>query len=147
MKRQVITVLSIAAISFLIGTMFSVMASDGGSPWDRVWTTISELESKVENLEARVEDLESQRFPAPDYDSGWVYSDGSKITLNHNLGTTEVFVYLIGKGDDPEYLINQDAYGLYLKWLSLTPNEISLYGQYYNPYVRVMIWKISEPPA
>jgi len=52
MKRQVTIMISIATVSFLIGTMFNVMAMDsGGNPWDKVWTAISELQARVNALE------------------------------------------------------------------------------------------------
>lgn len=54
-KKQVLAVLSIVVASCLVGTMFDVnFAIKGkdedngdGSPWDRVWTAISELESRA----------------------------------------------------------------------------------------------------
>lgn len=50
-KKQVLVVVSIAITCFLIGSMFNVMASDSsGSPWDKVWTTISELQDRVQTL-------------------------------------------------------------------------------------------------
>ena len=56
-KRHIVEIVSVAVIAFLLGTMLNynllTMAgkeddNDDGSPWDRVWTAISELESKVD---------------------------------------------------------------------------------------------------
>ena len=91
-----------------------------------------------------VENL-SGLLPAPAYDSGWVFSNSTVITLNHGLGTTEVFVYMIGKGND-QWGITNTAIGLYIQWWNLTATEITVYGGIdAAPYVRVMIWKIPEP--
>jgi len=51
-KKQLIMMVSIAVVSFLIGTTFNsmTMASDGGNPWDRVWEVIYELEAQVDEL-------------------------------------------------------------------------------------------------
>jgi hypothetical protein len=81
---------------------------------------------------------------APAYDSGWVPMPAvPEQTFVHGLGTTEVFVYVIGR--DPEVSIHQLLYGDYLRWY-LTDNEITVdrdYGQLWEE-VRIQIWKISE---
>lgn len=61
-KKQVITIVSIAVASFLIGTTFNVvtMATDGGNPWDKVWTAILGLRAKVDSLNTSLADLESR---------------------------------------------------------------------------------------
>ena len=134
----------IAIISFVIGSMFNVMASDGGgNPWDKVWTEISELESKVETLEGQ---LPQQGFlTAPAYDSGWLPVTPEWITLEHGLNTTEVFVYVIQ--NYTEHGINQFRYGEGLTWVRLTYNEVIVIADGWTEptEVRVMIWKISEP--
>jgi hypothetical protein len=52
---------------------------------------------------------------APDYDSGWMRIDtDERLVLTHNLNTTNIFVYLIGKqimGADTPLLIHQLYYG------------------------------------
>jgi len=65
-RKQVITVVSIAVISFLIGTLFNMNLpaigkdddNDDGSPWDKVWTTISELQSKIVSLNTSLTKLQ-----------------------------------------------------------------------------------------
>ena len=168
-KRQVISLVSIAVISFLIGTTFNVvsMASDGGNPWNRVWEAISELQGNVDSLNASdldlqdiVEMLEDQMLPqgfvsAPAYDSGWITIDKDQIlTLTHNLDTTEVLVYIIGKADVSFELfrIHQLRYGDWwngVNWYRLTNTTITVRrgtpADYWD-YIRVMIWKIQEQP-
>jgi len=86
-----LSILSTVAIS----QVFSVV-TDGGNPFDAIWQAIS-------GLEARVETLEGQSPPqgfmtAPAYDSGWVaITADTYLTLTHNLGTKELFVYMVGK--------------------------------------------------
>ena len=50
-KRQAVMIVSIAVVSFLIGTMFNAtVATYGGNPWNRVWEAIYELEAQVDKL-------------------------------------------------------------------------------------------------
>jgi len=112
----------------------------------------------------RVEALENQSTPLgyigpPAYDSGWVsISPGETLTLPHNLGTTEVLVYVIGK-HPTSLAINQFYYGYVfltsgdvrgLSWFTLTDTSIKVLrgpddtGAWEQ--VRVMIWKIQPTP-
>ncbi|UCE29662.1 MAG: hypothetical protein JSV85_02800 [Candidatus Bathyarchaeota archaeon] len=92
-KKQAAMITSIAFICFLIGTS---MASNGGNPFDSLWDAFNGLES-------RIEALENQSLPlgfmgAPAYDSGWqAITADTYLTLTHNLGTKELFVYMLGK--------------------------------------------------
>lgn len=53
-KKQVVTLVSIAVVSFLIGTMFNVtVATDGGNPFNKMWEAISVLQGQVTELEAK----------------------------------------------------------------------------------------------
>jgi len=93
----------------------------------------------------------------PAWDSGWFnISAGSTVIKTHNLSTTEVLVYMIGKKDDASPYIHQMDYGGWVDaignehgayWKDLTTTTISvrrrLNDDHWN-YVRVMIWKI--PP-
>ena len=56
-KKQVVAMVSVALICFLIGTS---MASDGGNPWDKVWTVIFGLQVEVGSLNTSLTDLESR---------------------------------------------------------------------------------------
>ena len=54
-KKQVFVVVSISVVICLVGTMFNVMATDGGgNPWNRVWEAIYGLQSRVEALESEM---------------------------------------------------------------------------------------------
>ncbi len=69
-KTQVLTVVSIALVSFLIGTLFNMNPlaigkdEDDGSPWEQVWTAIAGLQSQIEDvnetLTSKTEELEEQ---------------------------------------------------------------------------------------
>ncbi len=155
-RKQVIAVMSVAVASFLFGTMFSftvAVTGDSGSPWDNVWTVISELESKVETLEDQ--SLPQGFVNAPAYDSGWVLSDGQIVTLNHNLGTVEVCVYFVGSDTDSHDYLSHNGYGDHIAfqgepgglWGSLNTTHINVYGLVSFKWVRVMLWKILEPPT
>ena len=83
---------------------------------------------------------------APAYDSGWVKMPTSpEITFEHRLGTTEVFVYVIGR--NPTQNVHQIRYGDFLYWYNLTDTEITV-DRMSEPWweeVRIQIWKISQP--
>jgi len=92
-KKQVVIMVSIAVVSFLIGTS---MATDGGNPFVALWDAVYGLESRIEALENQSPPLGFMGAPA--YDSGWqAITADSYLTLTHNLGTKELFVYMIGK--------------------------------------------------
>ena len=150
-KKQVITVVSIAAISFLIGTLFNMnFIVSGGKGKDKdedLWKAISELESRVETLE---EQLLPQGFmTTPAWDSGWLHLNNGWSTFQHGLNTTEVFVYITGL--EPNGYINQLWMSDSSAWWRIeSENELLLYlssersQRDYN-FVRVMLWRIPEP--
>jgi hypothetical protein len=131
---------------------------------------IDSLNASLIALESRVEALETAlaKIREPDYDSGWVtVKAGERLDLTHNLNTTEVFVYVVGRYGPPDNTtIHQIYYGGYcyylydgtghvyasvdqgLEWIGLTNTTIALYrhsDDFYWQQVRVMIWKIKEP--
>ena len=61
-KKQVVAIVSIALTCFLIGTS---MASDGGSPWNRVWEAISGLQNRVSVIEEEANQVKTIRFHEP----------------------------------------------------------------------------------
>lgn len=100
----------------------------------------------------------------PDYDSGWVATDGRIVNqFNHSLGTSDVFVYLLckwyrnwtGSGGP---MVHQFYYGVdwhgdpeqmqgfYCDCYTENPNmiEVSQYGGRADE-LRVLIWKLPEP--
>lgn len=91
----------------------------------------------------------------PAYDSGWTsINQGSATTFTHNLGTQEIFVYMIGKC--PDQPVHQAYYGGFMeppergaRWYSMDANSITVYhgNDDYWHEVRVMIWRIEETPS
>ncbi len=93
-------------------------------------------------------------FGTPDYDSGWrTIGQAEELTLAHLLGTTDVYVYLVGKRSDG--LIHQADYGWSLAgisnarhgaaWHNLDADFIKIIrgGDDMNwVEVRVMIWVV-----
>jgi len=68
MKRQVGIMISIALVSFLIGTMFNMnLVAIGGdsNPWDKVWTAISDLQDRVNAVEEKTNQVKTIRFYDP----------------------------------------------------------------------------------
>jgi hypothetical protein len=175
MKKQLLIIMSVALTSFLIGTMFSTnYLAIGGKPnpiWEAIYdlqarvnslnntvieqqAQISELQSNMASLNAshnelqlRVNALESlSGLPTPDFDSGWILSDGYDITIYHNLGTTRTLVYLVGRNSLSEPI--NGPFGMpetTLRWFSLNTTHITVFGRYGNKYVRIMLWRIAEP--
>jgi hypothetical protein len=173
-KRQAIAVLGVVVGVLLIGATFNVVAvAHDWTEWKEellkeilIW-----FYNKVNNLESRIETLESQAIPqgfvaAPAYDSGWVaISQSETLTLTHNLDTTELFVYVIGKDAItdgffiPSGGINQIYYGTGtdsgngyrgLCWLNLDDTTIQVFRAHSDlkfDEVRVMLWKIQELPT
>lgn len=150
-KKQVLAMVGIAILSFVIGSMFNVMANDsGGNPWDKVWTSINELESKVETLEAQ---LPQQGFlTAPAYDSGWidVWGNWGTHTFEHGLNTTDVFVYILRKhshnGIQPFWAYEVAGGNEY--WRPLTRQNITLFINMaggLSDEIRIRMWIIPEP--
>ena len=112
------------------------------------------------DLQERVEALENQSLPLgyigpPAYDSGWQsIEQGSVNEFNHSLGTTEVFVYMIGKATSG---ITQAYYGAAVYsgtyrgayWYCLDEDSIDIVRDTSDTSwveVRVMIWKILPTP-
>ena len=149
-KRQVATIVSIAVVSFLIGTS---VATDGGNPFDALWNAFYGLESRVEALEDQ--SIPHGFITAPTYDSGWVtISENSWTRLEHNLNTLELLVYVLGKDDDG--LIHQmglnerDSAVYQLRWRSNSTTIELRRGTVTTGYwenIRVLIWRIQESPT
>ncbi len=57
-KTQVLTIVSIALISFFVGTLFNMnlvaLGNGDGSPWDRIWTAITGLEARTTSIEEKI---------------------------------------------------------------------------------------------
>jgi len=113
--------------------MFNVMANDNsGSPWDKIWTAISGLETKVETLEGQ---LPPQGFvSAPAYDSGWqsAHPDGT-FDVVHNFETMDVFVLVL-------LLQGAESWAPTDSWRIADINKIHVTTWDYD--YRIIIWKI-----
>lgn len=137
-------------------------------------TEINILSAKVDNLNStlasRINDLNDQiawlktelgilnatKLGKPKYDSGWVtLIAGQNKNFTHNLNTTNVLVYMIGKDADGANDIHQinfggetdnwQYWGAY--WFDLTETKIMVRRQPQDidwDEVRIMIWKIPE---
>lgn len=138
--------------------------------------TMSSLEEQISQLEASAADPVIG-FNTPDYDSGWIeIESGSYVDLNHNLGTTNLFVYLIGGSNFNEYDIHQNDYGgdIYrvpvidfdengqsyysdfdhhmegVNWRTYGENTIRISRMDADaswPRFRVLLWFLPEPPV
>ena len=68
-KKESITIVSIAVISFLVGTLFNmsfvVRGKGDGNPWNNVWTAISELQTRMDAIEQKVDQPRIERFVEP----------------------------------------------------------------------------------
>ena len=101
-RKEAITMVTIAVVSFFIGTMFSVaVATDGGNPFDKIWEVLHDHQSRMENLEARIRALETltritiEAYPTTDFylryhglsideplpDNWWLYDDYNIRTI------------------------------------------------------------------
>ena len=133
---------------------------------------MSDLEEQLSNIEASIADP-IIGFNTPDYDSGWIdIEQGGNVEVNHNLGTRNLFVYLIGaRTHENEDLIHQhhygtEAYGLDaitpnggidtdfidrgVWWLINGENEIKIVRVWDDNdwhRFRVLLWRLPEPPV
>lgn len=124
---------------------------------------IDSLNASLIALESRVEALETSlaTIRKPDYDSGWVDKTIGGQYFVHNLGTTEVFVYVLGRfwASGYGWMVHQRSYGGDEYWepflqdwrsfgievLEMNENSINIF-KYADDLswqqVRVMIWKL-----
>jgi hypothetical protein len=111
--------------------------------------TVATQQSEINNLGAEL----ATKLGAPDYDSGFLpVLQGQSITLTHNLGTTNVLVYMIGyNGNNVGNEIHQIEYGGDLNggagagayWSTLTTTTINIYRMPNDTNwseIRVQIW-------
>lgn len=133
--------------------------------------TVSDLEAQLSQIEASIADPVIG-FNTPDYDSGWIDIDqGGSVDVNHNLGTKNLFVYLIGARTlENEDLIHQqhfgaEAYGLPeitpsggvatdfidrgVFWHIRNDDQIKIVRVWDDNdwhRFRVLLWQLPEPP-
>ena len=125
---------------------------------DTLNVTIVEQQSRIAELESEIAVLNATKLGTPDYDSGWFdISNGGQVIKTHNLSTTNVLVFMVGKySNSSSPYIHQRFYGgeetwpnyWGAYWLDLTETTIRVVRQAQDVLwnnVRVMIWKIPEP--
>lgn len=152
-------------INILDMKLLKLAYSSTGTPINKT-ALLLELNASVAELETRVSELEAETLGftnPPAYDSLKVYgwrpiNPDTNIVFEHNLNTTNVLVYLIGNYPDSLPYIHQkdyggeitagNYYGVY--WYALTNTTIWVHRYKDDTnwdYVRVVIWKIPEPPT
>ena len=150
-KEQVVPIVSIGLICFLIGTS---VASDGGNPFDALWNAFNGLESRIEALENQSPPLGFMGAPA--YDSGWQAVSPGGVICEHNLGTDELFVYMVGRWVNSDlhqmynggfaYYYDGEWYNDGASWWALSINQIQAHRAPDDmrwEEIRVYIWVIS----
>lgn len=143
-------------------------------------TEIATLSDAMSSLEEQLSQLEASAaepvigFNTPDYDSGWIEIEpDSYVNLNHNLGTTNLFVYLVGGYKANEYDTHQiaiggDVYyipfydaadslrflerhdGIFWRTNGVNTIRVSRLSENINynwPRFRVLLWMLPEPPV
>ena len=136
--------------------------------------TMSMLEEQVSQLEGTVAYMESATvigFNTPDFDSGWIVIEpASTVYIHHNLGTNNLFVYLLGGyGEGSELVTHQHSsggdeyvlgtlhnnewefewYNVGTEWYANSENTINVYRRSTDMmyrYTRVLIWVLPDPP-
>jgi hypothetical protein len=116
--------------------------------------TVGEQQVRITDLETELAVLNATKLGQPDYDSTWYnISKGESIILTHNLGTTDVIIYMIGNDTDSAHYIHQIGFGgdNYFSgaggayWYELTPTTIKTTRAANDndwDQMRVLIWKI-----
>jgi len=111
------------------------------------------LNNTVTYLNETVTYLSSTGLGSPDYDSGWLNLTRGENVLSHNLGTTELLVYLLGRNSSDTHQLNYGGtlYGTLwygARFHELTSTNITITRMASDrewPEARVQIWKIPQP--
>jgi prefoldin subunit 5 len=121
--------------------------------------TITQLQNSNAELYDLLDIMNATKMGKPDADSGWMNIPADMthyLVYNHNLNTTEVLVYMIGKYSNTtspyihQYGFGADNYasGVFgAAWSDLTSTSIKLtrFNQDTNwVNIRVMLWKIPQ---
>jgi hypothetical protein len=121
---------------------------------------INDLKAQIAQMNATIIDLETMiatKLGKPDADSDWMnITAGNEVIFTHNLSTTNVLVYMIGKySDSASPYIHQIDYGGELSggsrwgvwWCDLTETTIRVkrnaQDMQWN-WVRILVWKIPD---
>ena len=115
-------------------------------------TTLMALNQTVEDLESEIIAMNATGLGKPNYDSGWVSTILVDKEITHNLNTTNVIVYMIGKAtlygeihqkDYGGWMGNINWYGAY--WYGLTTTDIVIHRHGNDGdwvYARIFMWII-----
>jgi hypothetical protein len=116
--------------------------------------TAVQLQFQTAELEIQLAVLNATKLGKPDFDSGWTPKAIGITTFTHNLGTTNLIVYLVGR-QTPSLGINNLGYGgdqtsaVYegLYYRDLTESSIKVVrcnqdGAWAE--IRVMLWRIPQ---
>jgi hypothetical protein len=127
---------------------------------------IDDLEDRIEKLEEAEPLLASATFFNPDYDSEWIplVVWPGFTELDHNLGTDDLYVYIIGATGDPSVgnvhyhqtgFGGREIAGSGFEGIIWTINTFLGSGKTINiirytddsswNYARVLIWKLPQP--
>lgn len=114
----------------------------------------STFTNQINNLQAEIDTLNATKLGKPDYDSGWwIINQGQQLIFNHNLGTQNVLVYMMGYDWGGTYYMHQIKYGgdsdwpneYGCRWQDLTSSSITVFRGANDPnwnMVRIMLWKL-----
>jgi hypothetical protein len=121
-------------------------------------TLVHDMNATIEELSVLIEVLNATKIGAPDADSGWLsMTQGQERIFEHNLSTTDVLVYMIGKySDSASPYIHQIQYGADnlattvagARWYDLTATSIRVEREPNDnnwKFIRLFIWKIPQP--
>jgi len=135
-----------------------------GNPFERLEATILELKTKIAELEALIDSIPEgpegppgpSGFGPPDYDSDWrtIAKSPATLGLEHGLGTTDLFIYVVGSRGLVPGGIHHKYYGYFrsgtaegvqgLQWEATSTHITLRRGGYDSNWdnVRVYIWII-----
>jgi len=169
MKRKILGIILITII--VASTRIALSSAGGDcDPLDEIWVyirnnreRIKDLEERcvsyemtIAELETRIDELEllpptgppgpegppgPLELLEPDYESDWVHIVGRETVFDHNLGTNELLVYILGQegASTHQIEIGKDAvWQVYENRLTLLINNTSL------EKVRVLLWTLPE---
>jgi len=124
---------------------------------------VSALNVQVSQLQGTIAEMESVPvvgINTPDFDSGWItYGDpgwdGSYLYVMHNLGTQNIFVYLLGReGVDYnpyQMVLEKDPYDdhkLGILWYAYGYDTLLVRRNPESEWtmIRALIWALPDPP-
>jgi hypothetical protein len=117
---------------------------------------VAKQQSRIAELESEIAILNATKLGEPDWQRWVTIPPGQYASYQHNLGTTDVLVYVVGYDYDG-YGYHQINYGgdstaigstHGIWWYDLTVAEVTIYrlpDDVRWDLIHIMIWKIPEP--